>query len=223
MTAACVNRHAGTGAAGRSLPALLLVCVLLAGCAIITKAPEQEPGIDNPAAWQQRKKKLQSLQTWSMQGRVATGQLLGWTGDLSWRQRDERFDVRLSGPLGAGGFYAFGTLEHVTIRTSKEEIETTHPQQLVKEILEWDFPLQPLRYWAKGLPAPTHYDSISVDEDGRLRELEQNGWRVSYLEYAQQKGQPALPRRIIMDNGEVRIRLIVTRWFNLDRQETSRN
>ena len=193
-----------------------LLCGLLAGCAIISKPPQLAAGIDDPAAWQARKQRLNELDTWSVQGRVATGQLLGWTGNLSWRQRGERFDVRLSAPLGAGGFYAYGTLDQVTIRTRERTFETARPERLVRRILGWQFPLQPLRFWAKGLPAPGDYQSISVDAQGRLKRLQQHGWQLSYLKYTRVGEQPALPKRIVLDNGDTRIRLVVTRWFNLN-------
>lgn len=193
----------------------LALCWLLTACAIISKPPQVEPGVDNPAAWQAHQAELATLDVWSIQGRVATGQLLGWTGNLSWRQRGERFDVRLSGPLGAGGFRASGTLERVTIRTSDGTFQTKHPQRLVQRTLGWQFPLRPLRYWARGVPAPGDYASISVNAHGRLIGLKQNGWQVSYLEYATQSGRPALPRRIVLANGETRIRLVIARWFNL--------
>src|SRR5699024_1708836 len=108
-----------------------------------------------------------------------------------------------------------GTLERVTIRTGDGTFQTTHPEQLVRRTLGWAFPLQPLRYWARGLPAPGGYASISVNAQGRLVGLQQNGWQLSYLEYGTQTGWPALPRRIVLDNGETRIRLVIARWFNL--------
>jgi len=197
------------------LTVAVVLCGLLAACAIIPKAPQAEAGIDNPAAWQAHKDKLEQLHTWSIQGRAATGQLLGWTGDLSWRQRGERFNVRLSAPLGAGGFRASGTLDDVTIQTKERTVRTAQPQQLVRRILGFPFPLRTLRYWARGLPAPGGYDSISVNDKGRLIGLQQQGWRLSYLDYEHKQGQPALPTRIVLDNGDTRIRMVVARWFNL--------
>ncbi len=195
--------------------ALVLLCSWLSACAIIAKPPKADPGIVDPAAWQVRQEQLRELDIWSLQGRVATGQLLGWTGNLSWRQDGEVFNVRLAGPLGAGGFRASGTLDLVTIRTSERRMVTTQPDMLVEETLGWTFPLQPLRYWAQGRPAPGDYESISVDAQGRLIGLVQSGWRLTYLEYAEVENQPALPKRIVLDNGETRIRLVVDRWFNL--------
>ena len=196
---------------------LMAMAAVLPGCAIITKPDQRAAGIANGTAWQAHRAELADLTTWSLQGRVATGQLLGWTGNLSWRERGEHFDVRLAGPLGAGGMRAQGTLDQVTIDTDKgEHLVTRQPDVLVERTLGWSFPLAPLRYWARGLPAPGDYARISVDEDGRLQSITQDGWRVSYEAYTTPAGAPtALPRKIVLDNNETRIRLVVDRWFDL--------
>ena len=197
---------------------LMAMAAVLPGCAIITKPDQRAAGIANGTAWQAHRAELADLTTWSLQGRVATGQLLGWTGNLSWRERGEHFDVRLTGPLGAGGMRAQGTLDQVTIDTDKgEHLVTRQPDVLVERTLGWSFPLAPLRYWVRGLPAPGDYARISVGEDGRLQSITQDGWRVSYQAYTTPIGAPsALPRKIVLDNDETRIRLVVDRWFDLD-------
>ncbi|MES1956172.1 lipoprotein insertase outer membrane protein LolB [Salinisphaera hydrothermalis] len=196
----------------------LIGIALLGGCAIIHKPAPSEAGVANPAAWKSRQNTLSDFSNWSLQGRVATGQLLGWTGNLSWRERAPKFDVRLAGPLGAGGMRAHGTLNRVVIDTDDgKHFVTTDPDALVKKALGWSFPLQPLSYWAKGLPAPGGYQRISVDSQGRLRSITQDGWTVSYLDYTKPAGAPApLPRRVVLDNGDTRIRLVVDRWFDLN-------
>lgn len=193
-----------------------ILCGCLAACAIIPKPGNVQAGVENSAAWAAHQSAVAGLHDWSIQGRVATGQLLGWTGNLSWRQQGDHFKVRLSGPLGAGGFRASGTFDYVVIQTSDETYRTAHPQRLVRRILGWRFPLRPLRYWARGLPAPGGYESISVNAQGRLIRLKQQGWRISYLDYTQKAERPALPSRIVLDNGETRIRMVVARWFNID-------
>ncbi|AWN14508.1 lipoprotein insertase outer membrane protein LolB [Salinisphaera sp. LB1] len=196
----------------------MLGIALLGGCAIIHKPAPSEAGVANAKAWQARQNTLDHFSDWSLQGRVATGQLLGWTGNLSWRERAPKFNVRLAGPLGAGGMRAKGTLNHVVIDTDDgKHFETSDPDALVKKALGWSFPLKPLSYWAKGMPAPGDYQRISVDAQGRLRSLTQDGWTVSYLDYTTPAGAPVpLPKRVVLDNGDTRIRLIVDRWFDLN-------
>lgn len=198
----------------KRLISLWLLLLLVSGCAFITRAPEQQAGIDNPQAWAARQSELRSLEVWSMQGRAATGSLVGWSGNLNWQQRGERFDGRLSGPLGAGGFRALGTLEEVEIRTEDEVFITREPELLVEELLGWPFPLTGLRFWALGLPGPGHIEKISVDDKGLMLELEQRGWRLSFTEYREYESR-LLPRKIVLDDGENRIKVVVDRWFNL--------
>lgn len=191
---------------------------LLSGCAVIHKPEVGDPGVNNAQAWQEHKDKLGEFTHWSLQGRVATGKLLGWTGNLSWREQGERFDVRLAGPLGAGGMRARGTLESVIVDTDDgKHVETREPDLLIRKTLGWSFPLEALSYWVKGIPAPKAQRDISVDDKGLLRTLKQNGWTVSYQDYTRPEGAPtALPRRVILDNGDNRVRLVVDRWFDLD-------
>lgn len=186
----------------------------LNACAFITTPPATEPGVANPQAWAERKAKLQDFDEWSMQGRVATGQLLGWTGNLSWRQRGDTFDVRLAGPVGVGGMRAKGTFELVEVRAQDETYLTTEPEVLVEDALGWQFPLEGLRYWVLGLPQPNAQASLTVDDKGQLVDLKQSGWRLAYTQYQETSG-PALPRLIILDNGENKIKVVIDRWFDL--------
>lgn len=206
----------------KKLLILTLMLITLGGCAIIHKPVRQQAGIANATAWQSRQDKLQDFTDWSLQGRIATGQLLGWTGNLSWRERAPHFSIRLSGPLGSGGMRAQGTLERVVVDTSDgKHFVTTDPDALVEQNLGWPFPLKPLAYWVKGLPAPGDYQRISVDDQGVLRSLHQDGWTISYLDYSKPDGAPvSLPRKIVLGNGENRIRLVIDRWFDLGSANT---
>lgn len=200
--------------------AIALVMVL-GGCAIIHKPPSQEAGVSDAKAWQAHQKQLRTMQQWALQGRVSSGKLMGWTGNLNWRQTGQHFVIRLSGPLGAGGLRANGTLKRVHVRTGKRRFTTSHPDALVKQTLGFAFPLSALRYWGRGLPAPGDYDSISVNDKGRLQSLHQNGWHVAVLDYTSVDGGFKLPKRIVLDNGENRMRLVVDRWFDVKTGQSS--
>ena len=194
---------------------VLLGVLMLNACAFITTPPPSEPGVSNPEAWAQRKAALKDFNVWSMQGRAATGKILGWSGNLNWRQRGDEFDVRLAGPVGIGGFRAKGTLALVEVRTEDETFVTDQPEALVEEVLGWAFPLQGLRHWVLGLPQPDAPAQLSVDNSGRLLDLQQSGWRLAYTEYQETEG-PELPRRIILDNGDHKIKVVIDRWFGLE-------
>jgi outer membrane biogenesis lipoprotein LolB len=44
-----------------------------------------------------------------------------------------------------------------------------------------------------------------------LVELTQNGWQVRYDDYSN-NGGTLLPRKIVMESGDVRIRVVADRW-----------
>ncbi len=189
--------------------------VALSGCAIIHKPPTQHAGVVDASAWQAHKQKLRHLKQWALQGRVASGKVLGWTGNLNWRQKGGHFDVRLAGPLGAGGLSASGTLKSVHVRTNNQRFTTKHPDAMARRALGFSFPLTALRYWGRGLPAPGQFKRISVNAEGELQSLHQNGWHVAYLGYTTVNGGLKLPQRIVLDNGKDRLRLVVDRWFDV--------
>ncbi|MDN5938692.1 MAG: phosphoadenosine phosphosulfate reductase family protein, partial [Salinisphaera sp.] len=126
-----MSRRTG-GACGSGLG---LVAMVLTGCAILQPPAPIQPGVADPAAWQARQQRLADFDQWSLQGRAATGKLLGWTGNVSWRQRGDEFKVRVSGPLGAGGFRADGTLHQVNTDACCE-LRKTVP--LERELAKFD-------------------------------------------------------------------------------------
>lgn len=197
---------------------LAAIALTLSACALVRTPPPATPGVADPKAWQERRELLKDFDRWSLQGRAATGKLLGWSGNLSWRQEGETFDVRLSGPLGAGGFRARGEPGLVRIYTGDETYYTNEPEAMVEEIVGWRFPLEGLRYWAIGLPAPNLPARLSVDDDGLLTGLYQSGWQLAYTEYQRTDGF-TLPRRIVLNNGDDTIKLVIDRWFDLETGE----
>lgn len=193
---------------------LLVASLCLGGCAIVTIPEPVPPGVKNPAAWREHRAAVRDLQQWSLQGRAASGEVLGWTGNISWRQNGRTFHVRVSGPLGMGGFRADGTLARVTIRTGEKTFVTRQPGVLVEKILGWHFPLTSLRYWVLGLPKPGVPATLSVNERGLLVRLQQSGWTLAYTEYTKVDGY-RLPTRIVLHNDKTTIDVVIDRWFGL--------
>jgi outer membrane lipoprotein LolB len=187
---------------------LLLLILSSPGCAAFTRAVS--PG---RAAWDEHRASLEQLDRWSLQARVASG-LVGWSGNMHWRQDAEKFDIRVSGPLGAGAFQARGTLDRVEIRTAKETIVTHEPEALIEKTLGWHFPIKHLRYWALGLPEPGLPSELKFDRAGRLQQLTQDGWVLEYSDYAQ-FGERELPRRFTLESGAHRIRVVVDGWSDV--------
>jgi outer membrane lipoprotein LolB len=76
----------------------------------------------------------------------------------------------------------------------------------------WTMPVEGMRYWAIGLPAPdSKPERQQLDDQGRLLELSQSGWTIEYRRY-QPVGEVELPDKIFMQNHKLNVKLVVERW-----------
>lgn len=197
-----------------------LVCaaaLLLGGC---TTLMQQDNGQQRAESnWAAHRAAIEQIKQFSLQGRVASGGTFGITGDLRWRQNaDGSFDLRLSGPFGAGAVAIAGTKNLVEVKTGKGSCTTADPEGWIKEKMGWTFPVAGLRWWVLGLPAPHSGAQLELAIDGRPKALTQDGWRLDYGEY-QNAGGVLLPRKFEIANSEVKIKVIVDRWNDLPAQE----
>lgn len=193
----------------RTGTALLWLWLVLGvgGCALMTPPPAGSP---SELAWDNRRAELIRLDHWLLQARIASGRV-GWSGNLRWRQDAENFDIRVSGPLGTGGFQARGNSGEVEIRTQRETVVTQNPAALLQEKAGWSLPLPQLRYWAVGVPYPDSPAVVRYDSAGRLLTLEQDGWVLEYTEYGRYQ-RYELPSRFSLDNGDSHFRVVVDHW-----------
>lgn len=186
--------------------------LLLAACATLP-APTPDQAQAQPL-WRARVARLSAIEQFSLQGRVAEHGLGGARGDLSWSQNRERFEVRVSGPLGVGALLIAGVPDAVEIRNKEGVFETADPAAFMVRQLGWSLPVAKLRWWVLGLPAPDSAPQLLLDESGRASKLAQDGWEIDYAEY-QSVGSLSLPRAIELADGERRFRLIVDQWSEI--------
>ncbi len=197
---------------------LCLAALWLGGCATLG-----DRGTADPAAaefrWEQRRAGLEQIAQFTLQARLASSGSLGSKADLHWRQLDrERFELRLSGPFGAGAVSIAGGPERVEVRTRDGSQFTTDPEQWIRERIGWALPVSGLRYWVIGLPAPGSPARIELNALGEIAVLQQDGWTLEYQEYQEYQspgGGPTLPRRLQLAGSEVSLRLIADRWTDL--------
>lgn len=193
----------------RALASLALVA---AACAPLTPPPAYTQRAE--LHWAQHRETLSQVLGFSLQGRLSDGR--GRSGDLSWQQRaDGSFALQLRGPFGAGAVAIEGDARQVTVRSKDGEQFTDDPRGWMLEQLGWDLPLDDLRDWVLGLPADGVVETLVLDANGRLENLQQHGWTVRYERY-QTVGALDLPQRLDAQSGDIRLRLMVDRWMAVD-------
>lgn len=191
------------------LPALAL---LLAGCAGL--APQESvEGPGNAEDWKVHKAHVSEIDGWQISGKIGirAPQDSG-SGTLFWLQRQDYFDIRLSGPLGSGATRLTGRPDAVALEVAGQgRFEARSPEALVESQLGWQLPVSNLLWWVRGLPAPDSRSRVALDASGRLASLQQDGWDVQYLGYSEEDGY-TLPSRIKLAGRDLQITLVIKDW-----------
>lgn len=202
-----------------------LMVVSLAAC--VSRGPRMEtpakltdPEAVAAAQAQQavRESWLRTHDSWSFEGRVAINNNgKGGNGRIDWRQEGDRYEVSLSAPVTRQSWRLIGDSRSKAGRLEGLEGGTREgedAEQLLREATGWDIPIQPLTRWAQGMADPgATVEQIDFAPDGRLRSVQESGWRIDYALWFEPQGdRPALPRQIVAVRDGAKVRLIVDRW-----------
>jgi outer membrane lipoprotein LolB len=185
---------------------------LLAGCAGLTSREALE-GEGSPALWQSHKQQIGSLDAWQISGKVGirAPQDSG-SGTLFWLQRQDYYDIRLSGPLGRGAARLTGRPGTILLEVANQgRYQAASPEQLLQQQLGLNLPVSHLLWWIRGLPDPDSKSRLTLDRDSRLAQLSQDGWQVDYLRYAEQDGY-WLPERLKLSGHDLQVTLVIKDW-----------
>ena len=194
----------------------LVVCaVLLAGCETLAKLASPERHAPEPdATWQTHISAMSAFRTWALRGTL-TVRADGESSRvrMQWRQAPDSYLLRFTGPLGVGLLEVVGGAAGVEARfPDGRRIRAASPEELLEAEIGWSVPLEGLRYWIVGVPAPDGTRArLKPDDQGRLARLEQAGWTVVYDQYVEH-GDLVLPERIRFSSGSVDATVVVRQW-----------
>ncbi|MBI4696075.1 MAG: outer membrane lipoprotein LolB [Gammaproteobacteria bacterium] len=192
--------------------AALVLCAVLAACATPGTIPNRPaPGTD---AWTLHRTAVAAVERFDVEGRIAIqrgGE--GGSAQVRWHQDGPRFELRIIAPLGRGTAVLAGDADQVSLLTPdgaryvSRDVET-----LMAEHLRWALPVAGARYWVRGVPAPdAPVQGLHTDATGRLRDMEQSGWRVSVLDYTR-AADLDLPAKLYLTRGELQLRMVIAQW-----------
>ncbi|WP_263145098.1 lipoprotein insertase outer membrane protein LolB [Pseudomonas sp. RIT-PI-AD] len=192
--------------------AVVLSLAVLAGCAGFGSHEALE-GQGDPVHWKAHKAQVGRIDGWQINGKVGIrAPRDSGSGTLFWLQRQEYYDIRLSGPLGRGAARLTGRPGEVSLEVANQgRYQAASPEALLEEQLGWRLPVSHLQWWVRGLPAPDSKSRLTLDADSHLARLEQDGWQVEYLAYTEQDGY-SLPERIKLHGHELDVTLVIKEW-----------
>ncbi|WP_137940171.1 lipoprotein insertase outer membrane protein LolB [Chitinivorax sp. B] len=182
---------------------LLLICIttLLAACSsvpTITGIQSTVPVSVETSAFE-------------LQGRLGVKHEKGGQhGNVSWRHLPASDDVEMRSPLGSIVAKLQVNAQGASIDFGDGHIQHASTiESLSKELLGWELPLTGLRYWVLAQPIPDAPSQSQKDSQGRIIQLNQNGWVIVYTNYPDNN---SLPGKIIMRRKLLEIRLVVDTW-----------
>ncbi len=132
-------------------------------------------------------------------------------GQLRWRHDRDGDEMLISSPLGQGIARIQRDGEAVTLTTADgREHRAADAEQLTERVLGFRVPLAGLPDWVQGRPArDLAVTQEQRDAQGRLVLLEQAGWRIEFLAYAE---DAARPMRLRLTYPALELRLVIAEW-----------
>jgi outer membrane lipoprotein LolB len=175
-----------------------------------------------PPAWMAYQAKLRAIDDWQLRGRLNVRQSdANDTVTINWEQHGSalarNFDLHLSGALGLGAIAVHGDAAGVVVeKAGAEPLHLPDLDALSRVYLNFDFPAANLLYWVRGLPVPDLPTTASWTTTARLATLEQTDqaghrWTLSFDRY-DDTTNPALPARIRLEQGALRLTLLINDW-----------
>lgn len=131
----------------------------------------------------------------------------------NWLQDADKYQIELSSTFfGLGAIELKGTAAWIEANEpGQEPVRSDYPNYTIKELLGSPLPIQRIRYWLRGIPAPQSKSQETLNEQGLLSTLEQDGWTIHLDRYHDVSNLP-LPGRIKIEQNDTRITLVVAQW-----------
>lgn len=182
--------------------ALLPFIFLLTSCVDLhaPTASQTQFQTESPAA---HLKALSQLNTWTMDGAlsITLKNQQPEIANYTWTQDSNHYHITLSSALS---LYRITIDKNAGVITlSKNGVRVTQastPEKLMQNALGWSLPVDLLRYWIKGMPAPKVPFTATFDSFGHLALLQQAGFTVKYNTYQTTANQIVLPQLISMQS-----------------------
>lgn len=184
---------------GWCLPITLLSLAVLAGCASLL--PAARAPVPRAAPFDVLGRVLVSFD-----GRALSA-------NVRWLHTAEIDDIWLMTPTGQALAYLREDREGATFTgVDQTSYRASSMAALTQRALGWELPTVQLQHWLRGVPAPgVNPELVERNADGRIKQLGQHGWRVSY-DYDPQAPNANLPRRMELKREAQTLRLVIDTW-----------
>ncbi len=130
---------------------------------------------------------------------------------LRWKHRAQSDEILLLAPLGQTVARVYRDDQKATLDDGSGHHQADDAETLMEKILGWHLPLNGLHLWVLGLPDSDGAARIERDDMGRISVLDQSGWEVRYLRYAD-TSPDSMPSRLQLSHEDLRMQLLIDEW-----------
>jgi outer membrane lipoprotein LolB len=131
-----------------------------------------------------------------------------FSGNLAWRHAERNDEMLITTPIGQGVARIVREGDTVILSTAEpKEYRASDAESLTEQVLGFRLPLTGLADWVRARPSGDAPFKDERSADGRLQSLEQNGWKIEYLEY--ESGRPSRMRLLYPG---IEMRLAISQW-----------
>jgi outer membrane lipoprotein LolB len=190
---------------------MLLVVVLLGACST-TRLPQLEES-ERLQLYQVKSGQLSALNGWSIEGKLAvSNDKDGGSGKFFWSKNEAGSRMDFHGTLGRGAWKLSADAHGAELIQADGTIHRADSiDQLVRDHVGWDIPVESMSWWIRGLNTPGNFRKRTIDVQGNISVLLQDGWTVEYGRYRDFEGV-SLPVRLDARQGEWIVKLVIRSW-----------
>ena len=191
-----------------------LITVAIAFLLVACSAPIHAPIHKTEPSNSYKSQPANTVTHWQLQGRLSVqADQESWLLKLHWSQNHDYYEWHLLAPFNQGS-YVLQHNERGTCLQDQEHIVqcAEDAEQLLQQSFNWKIPLGGLKYWVRGLSNPdVPIEHQLFDEQGRLKDIQQSGWRISILRYTT-IDNIYLPEKIFMHHDRFKLKLVIQQW-----------
>lgn len=156
-----------------------------------------------------------NIVAWDISGRIGIRtQDDALSGNFNWHKDPASYDLNISGPFGQGATSLVKNSEDViALSYDNKTVVGESAKQLLQEELGWEFPVEQVAYWVRGLPSPNSPAIIIPTDDNTSNtlQIDQDGWLIEYKNHMTVESLE-LPQKIQISKPPYKVNLIINHW-----------
>jgi outer membrane lipoprotein LolB len=195
---------------GLAIPFLLAV-LLSPACSSMRPVKLEEA--ERVRLHQAKADRLAVFSAWNMEGRLAvSNEVDGGSGQFRWAKDADGMRMDFHGALGRGAWKLEAGEQGAELILADGTVhDADSVDQLVRQEVGWEIPVENLSWWIRGLATPGRFRKRDIDGEGNVSKLLQDGWTIEYGRYRVFEGV-SLPVKLTAYRGKWKVKLAIRSW-----------